>query len=134
MLWDVYNDAAERERADRNAARQRARILVPPEFCDHRDSASDAEITRMADRTRTFEKRGLTAQETDIAVECLLRRDRDFDDRHLCVECARFKCSLPRNTQNTHERGVFWCGAVRTTIPGEWVIYQLQRCEHFIPF
>lgn len=129
-LWDAYNKAAEWERAERKAAKRRIRILVPIEFCDHRDPAIDAEIERMNERSNAFGKRGLTAEEVDIAVECLLRRDRDFDDRHLCVECARLKRLSPQNAQNEDEKTVFWCGADRVRIPREWVIHQVQRCEH----
>jgi hypothetical protein len=94
---------------------------VPPEFCDHRDPATDAEIERMARRTEAFQRLGLTPDDVDLAVERLLRRDRDLDGRRLCAECAHLR------NDGTHWR----CAALRQQIPTAWVTQQLQRCEMF---
>ena len=123
-LWSAYNDAAQRERAEREAAKRQRPApapTVPPEFCDHREPASDAEIMRMAERTEAFERMGLTPDEADWAVERLLRRDRDRDDRRLCVECQHIRAAADS-----------WrCAALRGPIPRDWVTIRLQRCKKF---
>jgi hypothetical protein len=122
-LWDAYNEAAQRERADRESTKQAAPELPAP---DPRLSWSDclpataAEIVRMAERTEAFERMGLTPDEVDWAVDRLLRRDRDLDDRHLCIECQRVRAS-----------GVGWRCAALGPIPTDWVTRQLQRCAAF---
>lgn len=83
--------------------------------------ATDAEIARMAARTEAFERMGLTPDEVDWAVDRLLRRDRDLDDRRLCIECAHIRTS-----------GMGWrCGALRQSLPRELVATQPQRCDMF---
>lgn len=125
-LWDAYTEAAQRERADRESAKQAAPAPEPPQP-DPRLSWSDclpataAEIVRMAERTEAFERMGLTPDEVDLAVDRLLRRDRDLDDRRLCIECAHIRTS-----------GMGWrCGALRQSLPRELVATQPQRCDMF---
>jgi len=102
--------------------RQRPAPEPPREFCDHRDPATDAKIARMAARTEAFERMGLAPDEADLAVERLLRRDREGPrDMHVCVECAWLRAAADG-----------WrCGALRGPIPREWVTIRLQRCPHF---
>jgi hypothetical protein len=115
-LWDAYSEAAQRRREAASGARREG----PPEIGDPRDPATDAEIARMAERTEAFERMGLTPDEVDWAVDRLLRRDRDLDDRRLCIECAHIRTS-----------GMGWrCGALRQSLPRELVI-RLQRCPSF---
>jgi hypothetical protein len=75
----------------------------------------------MAARTEAFERMGLTPGEVDLVVDRLLRRDREGDDRHLCIECQHIRGSATG-----------WrCGALRQSLPRELVATQLQRCDMF---
>jgi hypothetical protein len=83
--------------------------------------ATAAEIALMLKRTEAFERAGLSEREVDWAVDRLLRRDRDLDDRLLCIECAHIRTS-----------GMGWrCGALRQSLPRELVATQPQRCDMF---
>jgi hypothetical protein len=87
----------------------------------HYTPANAAEIARMAARTEAFERMGLSAPEADGLADLLHLRDREGDDRHLCVEC-----------QHVRADRVGWrCGALRGPIPREWFAIQLQRCPTF---
>jgi hypothetical protein len=83
--------------------------------------ASEGELARMAARTEAFERMGLTFDEIDLVVDRLLRRDREGDDRHLCIEC-----------QHVRGSATGWrCDALRGAIPPDWVTIRLQRCPTF---
>jgi hypothetical protein len=82
--------------------------------------ATGQELSRMAARTEAFERMGLSAPEADALADLLHLRDREGDDRHLCIECVHIRAS-----------GVGWrCAALRP-IPSAWVARQLQRCPTF---
>jgi hypothetical protein len=124
-LWGAYNEAVQRERADREAAKQPAPAPEPPKP-DPRPSwsdytpASEGELARMMKRTEAFERMGLTPDEVDRTVERLLRRDREGDDRRLCIECLHIRSSATG-----------WRCAALGPIPTDWVTILLQRCPTF---
>ena len=78
--------------------------------------ADDAELATMAQRQARFERLGLHHEEAARLAYKLLLRDREGDDRRLCLECA-------------HLRGR--PGAWRCPTPGGMgapLVAQLQRC------
>jgi hypothetical protein len=76
----------------------------------------------MLERVQRGEALGLSAPEADGLADLLHLRDREGDDRHLCVEC-----------QHVRADRVGWrCGALRGPIPREWFAIQLQRCPEFM--
>jgi hypothetical protein len=91
-----------------------------PRWSDY-TPASEEELARMMKRTEAFERMGLTFDEIDLVVDRLLRRDREGDDRHLCIECRHIRGSATG-----------WrCDALRGAIPPDWVTIRLQRCPTF---
>jgi hypothetical protein len=124
-LWDAYNEAAQRERADRESTKQPAPAPEPPQP-DPRLIASDyvpateGELVRMLERVQHGEALGLSEREADELADLLHLRDREGDDRHLCIECQRVRAS-----------GVGWRCAALGPIPTDWVTRQLQRCPTF---
>jgi hypothetical protein len=124
--WDAYSEAVQHERADREAAKQAAPEPEPPApdprlSWGHYTPATAAEIARMLERTEMFERAGLTPDEVDLAVDRLHLRDRDLDDRHLCLEC-----------RNVRADRTGWRCASLGPIPRAWVVHQLQRCPSFL--
>jgi hypothetical protein len=83
--------------------------------------ASAEELERMAARVARGERLGLSAREADAAADVLHLRDRDRDDRHLCLECQHVRA----------DRAGWRCAALRGPIPSAWVTRQLQRCNKF---
>jgi hypothetical protein len=83
--------------------------------------ATEGELVRMAARVERGEALGLSAREADALADRLHARDREGDDRHLCLECRNIR------TDRTGWR----CAALREPIPSELATRQLQRCPSF---
>lgn len=74
---------------------------------------SALEIEAFMARVVLFSDKGLDLKRSEQVAERLLRRDRDRDDRTLCVECRRF-------------RAPWRCSAGGACLPAN-----LQRCDQF---
>jgi hypothetical protein len=82
--------------------------------------ANGQELARMLERVQHGEALGLSAREADALADLLHLRDREGDDRRLCIECVRIRAS-----------GMGWRCAALGPIPTDWVTRQLQRCPTF---
>ncbi|MBC7731426.1 MAG: hypothetical protein H7306_05930 [Bacteriovorax sp.] len=95
----------------------------PDRWCwPHSDAMTGAEIDRMVSRVERFVARGVDLIDATVLADRLVIRDRDGDDRRLCLECD-------------HLRRAGRCG-VRTVadVPGGRLIDALpilQRCNQF---
>jgi hypothetical protein len=95
----------------------------PDRWCwPHSETMNTAEIERFSACLVLFTDRGLTVQQAEALASMLVRRDREGDDRRVCLECA--------NLSNRR------CGAwQRAGIGGPGVssdlVATLQRCEGF---
>lgn len=58
-----------------------------------REVMNDREIGRMSYRIALFQRRGMTEREAESWSDRLLDRDRDRDDRRLCIECKHLRPS-----------------------------------------
>ncbi|HEX5687374.1 MAG TPA: hypothetical protein VFY73_25440 [Ideonella sp.] len=90
----------------------------------HAQPWDDATCARFVARVTLFLRRGLTASDADDLAERLVLRDREGDDRRMCLECS-----------NLTEQGRC-LAAWRRALPGadrrlEPVQTILQRCECF---
>ena len=72
------------------------------------------EIDTFAERSSLFNRRGLPALDAERLADKLVNRDRDGDDRHLCVECRHCRPDL-------------------RCVNKLAVLHVLQRCDHFVP-
>ncbi|MFZ5486154.1 MAG: hypothetical protein ACOY5G_04030 [Pseudomonadota bacterium] len=82
--------------------------------------ADAAELARMARRIAHAEALGASTDEAERVADVLHLRDRDADDRRLCLECRHIRADRAG-----------WRCAVFGLIPREWVTVQLQRCDRF---
>jgi hypothetical protein len=61
---------------------------------------SEREIGRFVFRVGLLQRRGLTEAQAETLAERLLARDRDGDDRRICLECSHLQrdggCALHR--------------------------------------
>ncbi len=90
-------------------------------------SASETALLEM--RTVIFAKHGMTTVDSERLAFKMTQRDRDLDDRRLCLECLHL-----------HRAGGWRCGnwlragvamrAKDAQLPGDLVM-QLQRCDGF---
>lgn len=94
---------------------------------------NDAEIRRFEFRVGLFKRRGLDEKRAELLADSLVGRDRDRDDRRLCLECAGLQKPLP--ARNGWPASPPACGPASRAKVGprrvEPVLDVLQRCLHF---
>ena len=98
----------------------------------HSTAMTGQEIDTFAERTGQFNRRGLAALEAELLADKLVIRDRESDDRRLCLECVHLA---------GHAAGSWGCrnwqrAEVANTsrdarLPDE-LVRTLQRCDGFI--
>lgn len=104
----------------------------PDRWCWPNSAAmNSAEIDPFAARLHKFTDKGLPRNDGEALADRLVVRDRDQDDRRVCLECAHFA---------GHGAGSWRCGnwqaagvAIRSRdaqLPADLVV-QLQRCNGF---
>jgi hypothetical protein len=140
------NDVAHSQDFDREALEERAAIM---EFdgglsrhqaealagigCDvdrhgwpHTEAMNTGEIDAFMARVLLFTKRGVDNSEAEQMADDLVLRDREEDDRRLCLECLHLQQTA----------GLWLCSRWRLAglsvagVPGE-VVKLLQRCNAF---
>ncbi len=82
---------------------------------------SDSEIESFNRRVVQFQNQSIDLPKAEAIAETLLVRDRDTDDRRMCVEClslAKFNCTTPK-------------AAGLTTRDVRPIRFMLQRCDGF---
>lgn len=78
---------------------------------------SDTEIAIFTKRTQLFQRRGMSVKDAEQVSERLLVRDRDRDDRRLCIECRHCngkRCQMGSAMLNILQRCPRFTDAVRT--------------------
>jgi hypothetical protein len=104
----------------------------PDRWCwPHSSAMNGAEIDTFAARLHQFTNKGLSRNDGEALTDKLVLRDRDQDDRRVCLECKHF---------SGHGAGSWRCGnwqaagvALRSRdaqLPADLVV-QLQRCDGF---
>lgn len=99
----------------------------PDRHCwPHTLAMNTAELDLFTARVHLFIRHGLDTTESEKLADKLVARDRDEDERRLCLECRNlrrsgglWRCGQP------HRAG--WAGA---DLPGD-LVNLLQRCEGF---
>ncbi len=100
--------------------------LMASKGCEKRnhhgaDNWSGSEIEAFNRRVVQFQNQGIDLPKAEAIAETLLVRDRDTDDRRMCVEClslAKFNCTTPK-------------AAGLTTRDVRPIRFMLQRCDGF---
>ncbi len=110
-----------------------ALIEDPDRWCwPHSSAMNGAEIDTFVVRLQKFTDKRLARNDGEVLADKLVLRDRESDDRRVCLECKHF---------TGHGAGSWRCGnwqAAGTAIkardaglPAD-LVWQLQRCEGFI--
>lgn len=95
----------------------------PARRWDHAPASAE-EIERMAQRTEQALNAGLTANEADALADRLHQRDRERDDRRLCLECRHLRADAD-GWRCASARGL------RGPLARDLVVRLLQRCSGF---
>ena len=104
----------------------------PDRWCwPHSSAMNGAEVDTFSIRLQKFTEKGLTRIAGEILADTLVLRDRDQDERRVCLECKHFA---------GHGAGSWRCGnwqaagvAIRSRdaqLPAD-LVPQLQRCGGF---
>lgn len=106
----------------------------PDRWCwPHSSAMNGAEVDTFAARLHKFTDKGLARNDGETLAEKLVLRDRDQDDRRVCLECKHFAAHGATSWRcgNWQAAGV----AIRSRdaqLPADLVV-QLQRCDGFAP-
>jgi hypothetical protein len=104
----------------------------PDRHCwPHSTAMNGAEIDRFQFRMERFHSAGIASASAERLADRLAHRDRDLDDRALCLECAHLRghASTTLRCGNFLAAGVA-IRAMDAQLPGE-LVTMLQRCDGF---
>jgi hypothetical protein len=95
----------------------------------HSAAMTGAEIGTFTARLSRFTDKGLNLDDGEALADRLVKRDRDLDDRHLCLECLHLAGHGSWRCSNWQRSGI--AGHSRDAqLPGE-LVCTLQRCGGF---
>lgn len=103
-------------------------------YWPHSTSMTGREIDTFTARLHKFTDKGLARNDGEVLAKRLVLRDRDQDDRHVCLECQHFAGHGAESWRcgNWQAAGI----ALRprdAQLPADLVV-QLQRCDGFSLF
>jgi hypothetical protein len=104
----------------------------PDRWCwPHSSAMNGAEIDTLTTRQALFTDKGMSLDEAEALADKLVLRDRDADDRRLCLECSNFQ---------GHRTSAWRCGEwqragiaqqAKDAQLSAALVLQLQRCSGF---
>lgn len=98
----------------------------PDRWCwPHSAAMNGQEIDTFTERLARFTDKGASLEEAERLADKLVIRDREGDDRRLCLECAHLKGQNPWGCGNGRQAGVCDAALARD------LVLMLQRCEGF---
>jgi hypothetical protein len=98
----------------------------PDRWCwPHSQAMTGREIDTMVERTHLFNRRGLAALDAELLADKLVTRDRESDDRRLCMECAHLSRAGVMRCAQWQRAGLGAPG-----VPAGLALV-LQRCDGF---
>ena len=108
----------------------------PDRWCwPHSDAMNTGEIDTLTGRLARFTDKGLELDGAELLAELLadklVKRDRDLDDRRMCLECAHLAGEKSRvwGCANARRAGL---AAISQIAPlAAALVHQLQRCDGF---
>lgn len=99
----------------------------PDRWCwPHSTAMNGLEIDTFTRRLHQFTGRGMAEPEAESLLDKLVTRDREGDDRRMCLECLHLKSGGGRWGCNQSQRAGL--GAPSFSVD---LVQQLQRCDSF---
>lgn len=99
----------------------------------HSEAMTGAEIDTFTARLVRFTDRGLGLDDAEALADKLVTRDRESDDRRLCLECFHLSGQSGKawDCRNWQRAGV--ASSARDAQLSAAAVFQLQRCDGFTP-
>lgn len=114
-------------RPDAEALAAQGMACDPDRHCwPNTNAMNTVEIDTFTARVHLFTERGAATTEAEGLADGLVRRDREADDRRLCLECSHLRRSAGLWRCGQWERA----GLAAADVPGD-VVNMLQRCSAF---
>jgi hypothetical protein len=104
----------------------------PDRWCwPHSEAMDTREIETFTARLAMFTDKGLGLDDAERLADKLVRRDRDSDDRRLCLECFHLSGQSGKawDCRNWQRAGV--ASRARDAQLSAALVFQLQRCDGF---
>lgn len=109
-----------------NEAESAAQLADPNRWCwPHSAAMNAAETYTFTGRLVRFTDKGLSATDGEAMADRMTRRDRDLDDRRMCLECVYLKGAGRWHCSNWQRAGV----AAEGLAPD--LVLTRQRCDGF---
>ncbi len=112
-----------------------AELPDPPNadaYCwPHSPAWNSSEIDTFMARVAMFTNKGMSVDDADTLADRLVQRDRDLDDRRVCMECVHLSGGSDKalSCKNWKRAGmVLGARAAQLSIA---LVHQLQRCNGF---
>lgn len=103
----------------------------PDRWCwPHGTAMNGAEIDTFTARLARFTDKGLTLDDGEALADKLVKRDRESDDRRLCLECTHLAGHAGSWRCGQWQRAGVAIKARDAGLPGDLVM-QLQQCDGF---
>ena len=104
----------------------------PDRWCwPHSSAMNGTEINTFAARQQKFTRKGLTSKDGESLADRLVLRDRDEDDRRVCLECKHFAGHGPGSWRCGNWQAAGVAVHPRDTRLAADLVVQLQRCDGF---
>lgn len=105
--------------------------LDPDRHCwPHTDAMNSQEIDTFTARLHRFTDKGMTLTEGEALADKLVTRDRELDDRRLCLECTHLAGYAQTFGCRAWQRAAIAIKARDSGLPGD-LVRTLQRCDAF---
>lgn len=98
----------------------------------HSSAMNTQEIATFIVRLEQFSHKGVSLAEAELLAERLVLRDRDEDDRQLCLECQHLQGDVGRWRCTNAQRAGMAVGTANAPLPAG-LTQQLQRCPGLKP-
>lgn len=98
----------------------------------HSSAMNTQEIATFIVRLEQFSRKGVSLSEAELLAERLVLRDRDEDDRQLCLECSHLQADAGRWRCANAQRAGMAVGIANAPLPAG-LTQQLQRCPGLKP-
>ena len=92
---------------------------------------NSVEIKTFTARLARFTDKGLSLEDADASADKLVLRDRELDDRRLCLECIYLSGGDRRGWDCRNWQQSMVACRVRDAQLSAALLYQLQRCDGF---
>lgn len=119
--------------AQKQAANDPAAVMPDPDrWClPQSEAMNTGEIDTFTARLHHFTRRSLMETDAEKLVDKLVVRDRDLDDRRLCLECAHLAGPTARAWGCSNARRATLATTTQTVPLAAALVHQLQRCDGF---